>query len=670
MKKTAVDPKTLIADLKRRIERHNRLYHELNRPEITDAEFDRLFKELERLEKKYPEYAGPDSPTRRVGGRPQKEFKTVTHKIPMLSIDNTYSKEEVAAFDERVQKHLGGEPYEYEVEPKIDGVSLAVMYRRGELDRAATRGDGVTGDDVTVNVRTIKDVPPALKEAGRAPAQLEVRGEVFLPLKNFRALNKEKEKQDEELFANPRNAAAGSLKLLDSAIVAKRGLCFIAHGVGMCEGKVFHSQTELLKFFKETGLPVSPHNRLCRNLEEVFQACEEWQAAKEKLEYDIDGLVIKVNSLQQQRRLGTTAKSPRWVIAYKFPAEKAKTRLLDISVQVGRTGVLTPVANLEPVFLAGTTVSRATLHNEDEIKRLDLKIGDWVLIEKSGEIIPQVIQVLKEKRAGKEKGFHMPKRCPACGSEVVREEGEVAWRCVNIGCVAQLKAKLLHFASRKAMDMEGLGDALVDQLVNKKVVVDFADLYTLKEGEIATLERMGQKSAANLLHQIEASKKKELSKLLFGLGIRHVGANVATLLAGHFGTMERLARAQKEDLERIGAIGEVIAESVLEFFKNKENVKIIERLERLGVQMRQPKKEGASPAFAGKTFVLTGVLKGFTREEAAQHIMDRGGRVASSVSKKTDAVVVGEEAGSKLRDAERLGIRRLSEEDFKKLLEL
>ncbi len=664
-----MEPKTRIQKLRKEIERCNRLYYGRNRPEISDAEFDRLLKELEKLEKQFPQHARPDSPTQRVGGSPQNEFKSVRHLVPMLSIDNTYSKEEVEAFDERVRKHLKDKPYEYVLELKIDGVSLSLLYEKGRLHRAATRGDGQTGDDVTTNVKTIKEIPAVLKDEKRAPAQIELRGEVFLSHPNFRALNKEKEKLGEELFMNPRNAAAGSLKLLDPQTVAARGLRFIAHGMGAHSGGDFKTQMELLQFFKRSGIPVSPYTKLCGDLKEVFRSCDHWQRERQKLDYDIDGLVLKINDLAAQKLLGATNKSPRWVIAYKFPAEKAKTKLLDISVQVGRTGVLTPVANLEPVFLAGTTVSRATLHNQDEIKRLDLKVGDWVLIEKSGEIIPQVIQVVKEKRTGKEKAFSMPMKCPACGSGVVREEGEVASRCVNSGCAAQLKARLLHFASRKAMDIEGLGDALADQLVDKKMVSDFTDIYTLKRGMLSGLERMGDKSATNLTAQIEHSKKKELSRFLFALGIRHVGVNAARILARRFGSMDKLIHAKKEDLETIDTIGEVMSDSIREFFRRRENLNIIDKLKKLGVNMKEPEEDRGSAALAGKTFVLTGILKNFSREEAAARILNLGGKVASSVSKKTDAVIVGEEPGSKLKEAERLGVPRLSEDEFKKILE-
>ena len=657
-----------IRKLRQEIRRHNRLYYERNMPEISDAAFDRLLKELEELERQYPEFASADSPTQRVGGRPVEKFEAIEHMVPMLSIENTYSKEEVREFDDRVRKNLKGGEHKYFLELKIDGVSLSLLYEKGSLRYAATRGDGRFGDDVTANIRALKEIPEHLKDTKKAPERIEIRGEVFLPRKKFLSINEEKKRLGEEPFANPRNAAAGSLKLLDSKTVARRGLKFFAHSVGVFKGGGFETQKGLLDYFKDAALPVNEHGHVCRNLEEVFEACERWEKGREELDYDVDGLVIKVNRLDQQKWLGTTHKSPRWVIAYKFPAEKAKTSLLDIGVQVGRTGVLTPVAHLEPVFLAGTTVSRATLHNEDEIGRLDLRIGDKVLIEKSGEIIPQVVKVLTKERTGKEKKFSMPKTCPACGSKVFREEGGVATRCVNSSCPAQLKAGLLHFASRKAMDIEGLGDALAEQLVEKKRVRDFSDLYHLKKETLEALERMGDKSASNVLAEIEESKARELSCLIYALGIRHVGIAAAQALAGHFGSIRKLLRAKMESLRSMEGIGEVIADSVIKFFSNGENQRLIEKLEAAGLNMQEKKKERVSDALAGKTFVLTGVLKDFSRDEASRQIILHGGKVASSVSQKTHAVVVGKSPGSKRADAERLGVKILTEEDFKKFL--
>ncbi len=656
--------KSRIKELRREIERHNRLYYEKQKPEISDQAFDKLLKELESLERAHPQLASAVSPTQKVGGAPAREFETIQHEIPMLSIDNTYSEEEVRDFDERVRKTLSDAPA-YMMEPKVDGVSLSILYEKGELKRAATRGDGRSGDDITANVKTLASVPHKLK--GSVPKKFEVRGEIYLGLNNFRSLNKQREEEGQEPFVNPRNAASGSLKLLDAAEVAKRGLRFYAHSLGICEPNPFKTQEDVLGCFTEAGLPVN-ERRVCKDVDQAIESCREWEKKREKLDYDIDGLVFKVNRLDQQGRLGSTNKSPRWVIAYKFPAQRARTKLKEITVQVGRTGVLTPVANLEPVFLAGTTVSRATLHNEDEIERLDLRIGDSVLIEKSGEIIPQVVEVLKEARSGKEKRFTFPKDCPVCGGSVRREEGEVARRCLNAACPAQIKAKLLHFASRRAMDVEGLGDAIVEQLVEKDLVRDFADLYRLKAPEVSGLERLGDKSASNLIAQIEESKKKPLARLIYALGIRHVGVNAAQLLANRFGTMEKLEGASKEDAEAVGGIGGVISKSLADFFSDKRNLRLLEKLAKSGVRMTEPEKTGRSAELAGQTFVFTGTLSGFSREEAERLVIERGAKASSSVSKKTTAVVAGEEAGSKLAEAKKLGVRIMDERAFKELI--
>ncbi len=666
--KTNADAKNKIESLRKDIERHNKLYYDKAKPEVTDAQYDRMVKDLEKLESEYPQFVSPKSPTQKVGGSVSRQFKTVLHEIPMLSIDNTYSKEELADFDGRVRKNLPGESFEYVSELKIDGVSLAILYEGGVLKRAATRGDGQSGDEITENVRVISQIPQKLKLSKGTPGRIEVRGEIYFPLDRFEKLNQEKESVGEDPFVNPRNAAAGTLKLLDPSIVAGRGLCFFAHSVGVLEGSGFLKHSDVLDFYKASGLPVNPNTKVCKNLDEAFKVCDYWQAHKNELKYDTDGLVFKVNDLDQQKRLGATNKSPRWVIAYKFPAERAKTTLVDISVQVGRTGVLTPVAHLKPVFLAGTTVSRATLHNEDEIKRLDLKIGDKVLIEKSGEIIPQVVEVLAKERSGDEKKFSMPKKCPVCSSPVVRPEEEVAWRCISVSCPAQLKAKLTHFASRKAMDIEGLGDALVEQIVDKKMVHDFSDLYQLKKEELSALERMGDKSADNLVRQIELSKEKGLSRLLFGLGIRHVGVNAARILAQNFSSIDNLCAATLEDLQKISTVGGVIAESVVEFCAQKQTREILDRLKASGVKMSEQVARKGPQLFEGKTFVLTGTLSRHTREQAAELILERGGKVASSVSAKTSFVLAGAEAGSKLEKAQALGVRVLSEEEFEKML--
>ncbi len=662
--------KAQINKLRKEIERHNRLYYEKAKPQISDAEFDSMVKELESLEKEHPELASSHSPTQRVGGAPLRSFAIVNHPVPMLSIDNTYSKEDLADFDKRIRKNLDDGGLQYVMELKIDGVSLSLLYEDGVLVRAATRGDGQHGDDVTANVRTISTVPGRLK-GPTIPGSIEVRGEVFLDKKTFERLNIEREKEDEELFVNPRNAAAGSLKLLDSSVVASRRLSFFAHSVGIYDPKSFRKHSEILDAFKVWGLPVNKYSRLCQSLDDVYAACDEWQKKKEALDYDIDGLVFKVDSLDQQRQLGATNKSPRWLVAYKFPAEKAKTRLKDIIIQVGRTGVLTPVALLEPVFLAGTTVSRATLHNQDEIERLGLRIGDWVYIEKSGEIIPQVTEVLKNLRNGHEKIFIFPKKCPVCGSQTARDPEEAAYRCLDVSCPAQLKAKLLHFASRKAMDIEGLGDALVDQLVDQGLVCDFTDIYSLKKETLAGLERMGERSADNLLEQIQASKGRGLSRFLFALGIRHVGSGAAKVLARKFRAMNTLASAGKEEMESVGTVGQAISGALLEFFANRGNQKILEKLAKIGVNM-QESLDGLSPegagALSGKIYVLTGTLNGISRDEATRLIESRGGKVSSSVSKKTSGVVAGLEPGSKLSDAQRLGVTVLGQEDFLKLV--
>ena len=665
----AADPKLAIKKLRRLVERHNHLYYDLHQTEISDVEYDRLVKELDRLENEFPQYAEASSPAKRVGGSPQAEFKTVTHEIPMLSIDNTYSREELEDFDERLKKNLKDQPFEYVVELKIDGVSLSVLYEDGHFSRAATRGDGRFGDDVSANVRTVVGIPEKLKGSG-FPKRLEVRGEIYLPRRIFLKLNEARQEAGEEPFANPRNAASGSLKLLDPALVAKRNLCFIAHSLGAHDENSFKKHSDVLEFFKKTGLPVSEHTQVLKELKDVFSVCDRWEKERITLDYDTDGLVLKVNSLSQQKLLGATNKSPRWVIAYKFAAQRAVTRLKGITVQVGRTGVLTPVAEMEPVFLAGTTVSRATLHNDDEIKRLDLRVGDWVSIEKSGEIIPQVKEVLKEKRTGKEKKFHFPKKCPVCSSEVARENDEVATRCFNAGCPAQLKARLLHFSSRKAMDIEGLGDALAEQLVDLGLVKDFSELYGLKKETVSGLERMGEKSAENLCRQIETSKRRELSRLLYALGIRHVGVNTARLLAQRFDTMGKLAEAPREAIEQVEGLGGVMSQSVEDFFKNASNRKILEKMAKAGVNMKEPRQAGLKSTLAGQSFVFTGALKGFSREEASRLVADRGGKASSAVSRKTYAVVAGDEAGSKLEEAKKLGVRILTEDEFKKLLGL
>ena len=588
------------------------------------------------------------------------------HAVPMLSMDNTYSHEELREFDKRIKKNLGKEKYEYIVEFKIDGVSVSLRYEDGVFTRGATRGSGTVGDDITPNLKTIRSIPLGLSlEKKKIPALLEVRGEVFMTKKWFAKMNKERKK--EELFANPRNASAGSLKLLDSRITAKRHLDIFIWGIGEHRGIDFENHAEVLGVLAELGLKVIPHAKRCKDIDEVLRFCDEWQKKHEGLDCEIDGMVVKINSLKQQKKLGRTAKSPRWMIAYKFPAEKALTQLLDVEIQVGRTGVITPVAILKPVHISGTTVSRATLHNFDEIERLDIKIKDKVYIEKSGEIIPKVLEVAKKKRTGKEKPIKLPAKCPSCGATLYKEEGEVALRCDNVSCAAQIKQKVLHFASRNAMDIEGLGDSLVEQLVDKKLVKDYADLCYLEFKDLKKLERFADKSAQNIIDAIEKSKSNDLNRLIFGLGIRHVGQKAAWTLARKFGSLDKLAKQEMEKLTAINEIGPVMAESIFHFFKNKKNLDVLKKLEKAHVRTEMPKSTKKA-VLEGKTFVVTGALKTYTRQSIEELIRDLGGNASSSVSENTDYLILGEEPGSKLQKAKKLGIKLIDESEFKKII--
>jgi len=660
-----------IEALRKEIHHHNRMYYVESRPEISDAEYDELMKELIELEKAHPELITPDSPTQRVGGEPLEAFATVEHAIPMLSLDNTYSREEAIAFDTRIKRALSyrGE-MEYVVEPKVDGVAVSLRFERSVFVQGSTRGNGFVGDDITTNLKTIKTIP--LRLEGETIPLLEVRGEVYMPRDAFQKLNEEKEAASEEPFANPRNAAAGSLKLLDPRISARRKLDVVVHSIGQVEGVSFRTHFEFLQKARQCGLKVNQGYKLCKGIEEVMAYCDSWEEKRDTLPYDIDGMVIKINRLDLHDLLGTTAKSPRWAVAYKFKARQASTVLKDIVVQVGRTGVLTPVAILEPVWLGGTVISRATLHNADEIKRKDIRIGDTVLIEKGGEVIPKVAKVVVTKRTGKEKVFRMPERCPVCSSRVVKVEGEVAIRCENIACPAQLKNRLRHFAFRGAMDIEGLGEVLVEQLVDKGLVKDVGDIYDLDVDTVAALERMGQKSAQNLIEAIEKSKKRDFSRVVFAIGIPGIGSKAADLLAEHFRSMDELSQATAEELEGTPEIGPKTAEGVVRFFQQQENVSVIEKLKTAGVNMASAAPLGGAVAldqrFAGKTFVLTGTLQNMTRQQAEEEIKRRGGNVSSSVSRKTDCVVVGENPGSKYDKALELKVRTLSEGEFLKML--
>ncbi len=661
--------KEQVRRLRETIHRHDYLYYIENNPEISDREYDRFMQKLIQLEKSHPELVTPDSPTQRVAGTITKIFPVVRHRVPMMSMDNTYNKEEVFDFHERVQKQLPGEKVEYVVELKIDGVSVSLTYEKGRLVRGATRGDGEQGDDITPNLKTIRSIPLVLCDPGKAPKVLEVRGEVYMPRSRFEELNRLRQKEEGLLFANPRNAAAGSLKLQDSGIVASRHLDIWIWGVGYHEGFKAKTQEEMLQILKEFGLRVNPHFKQVKKMDTALAYCQSWEKKRKTLEYNTDGMVLKVDRFDQQERLGVTSKSPRWAVAYKFEAERAATRLKEIVVQVGRTGTLTPVADLEPVFLAGTTVSRASLHNQDEIERLDVRIGDWVMIEKAGEIIPQVVSVIQEKRTGHEKKFHLPDQCPECGAETVRDPEEVALRCSNGFCPAQVKERIRHFAQRDAMDIEGLGEAMVNQLVDGKFIKDYGDIYSLMVEEVAALERLGEKSAQNLIQAIQTSKTKPLSRLVFALGIRHVGSRAALLLAEEFQSLDALAKATLEQLEAIPAIGPTIAQSVVEFFKDSHTKPVLEKLREAGILFHGERKKRTGP-LSGKTFVLTGTLSKWTRPQASEKIEALGGRVADTISQKTDYVVAGESPGSKLEKAKKLGIPILNEQELEKMIQI
>ena len=662
-----IDVTKRIERLRAEIRRHDYLYYVLNQPEISDREYDRLFQELKGLEEGHPELVTADSPTQRVAGQPIESFKSVRHAAPMLSIDNTYNAEELKAFDDRVRKGLRSSDYDYVVELKIDGLAISLRYEGGKLATAATRGDGVTGDDVTANVRTIKAVPLTLLDHGKIPEILEVRGEVYMPTKSFVGLNKLKQEAGEPLFANPRNAAAGSLKLLDARITAKRNLSFFAYATGELSEPLGDEHYEVLMKFKKMGLPVNPHIRKAKDIDEVLDICLGWDEKRASLEYQIDGMVVKVNRLDQRDTLGATGRAPRWCISYKFAAERVQTKVESIDVQVGKSGILTPVANLTPVLLAGTIVKRATLHNFDELKRLDVREGDTVTIEKAGEIIPQVIEVNKELRPSHAGAFRPPKECPNCGSPVKKDEAGVYIRCTNTNCQGQLKELLKYFAGRNQMDIENLGIALIEQLVETGLVKNFADLYRLEFGQLVELERMAAKDAANVLDAIEKSKHQPLWRLIAALGIRHIGVQSAQILADRFGSLQALMEAEQEELDSIDQVGPKIAESVYQYFREPRNRKVIDELLAAGVEpVHEAAKRGGK--LAGKTIVVTGTLANFSRQEIEQAIKQAGGKASSSISKNTDFVLAGENPGSKLDKAKQLGVKVISEDEFLKLM--
>jgi len=659
--------KKRVDKLREEIEYHNYRYYILDQPEISDAQYDRLMRELEKLEEQYPEFRSPNSPTQRIGATPLEEFEIVRHTIPMLSLANAFDESEARDFDKRVKKFLGtSADVEYVAEPKFDGLAIELVYERGQFVVGSTRGDGVNGENITQNLRTLRTVPLQLIQKDiRAPERLEVRGEVIIQISKFRELNRHREQAGEPIFANPRNAAAGSVRQLNPKITAERPLEIYFYALGEVRGWTFKTQWDVLKTLPKWGLRTNPHVQKCKNIEEVLDYYHEMNEKRETLPYEIDGTVIKVNRYDLQARLGEIARSPRWALAFKFQPKQETTKIKDIRPQVGRTGALTPVALMEPVRVGGVEVSRATLHNQDEIDRLDVRIGDTVVIQRAGDVIPEVVQVITSKRTGTEKKFRMPSKCPVCGAEVIKEEA--IHRCIGLDCPAQLKGRIKHFASKRAMDIEGLGVKLIDQLVDKDLVKDVADIYYVSKEQLIELERMADKSAQNIIDAIEKSKTKPLSNFLYALGIRHVGETTAEDLTRHFPRLDDFFHLSEEDLMEVEGIGPEVAASVHQFFGDKKNRESIERLKKAGVKVVEPKVKEKGK-LAGKTFVFTGALKEFGRDEARNLVESSGGLTASSVSKRVDYVVVGEDPGSKFDKAKELGIRILTEEEFKKMV--
>lgn len=662
-----------VEELRRRLNRANFLYYVKDQPEISDAEYDRLLRRLQELEAEHPGLATPDSPTQRVGAAPQTEFAQYQHMVPMLSLGNAFDEDELRAFDARCKRFLEMEKDDdigYVCELKFDGLAVSLTYRDGVFTTGATRGDGYRGENITENLRTVKTIPLNIShskldkpEVKPVPPLIEVRGEVMLTHSEFRRINEERETSGEPTFANPRNAAAGSVRQLDSRVTARRNLTMFCYGIGAAEEVEFATHYEILCALGDWGFKVNPNVRECRNIEEAAAYISEWGAAKEELPYDIDGVVVKVNSLSLQTRLGFVSRSPRWAIAYKYPAHQATTVVNDILVGVGRTGALTPVAMMEPVEVGGVTVSRATLHNEDEVRRKDVRIGDTVVIQRAGDVIPEVVEVVTGKRTGVEREFVMPATCPVCGADVERAPGEAVSRCVGIACPAQLRERIIHFASRTAMDIDGVGPSLIDQLIGNRLIRDPADLYYVTKEHLASLERMGEKSAENAFNAIQDSKSAPLANLIYALGIRHVGERTAQALAEHFGSIDKLREATEDDLARVPDVGPVVAASIAKFFAQDETAEVLRKLKEVGIDPRAEAR-AEDGVFADKTVVFTGGLETMTREDAEALVRKLGGSASSSVSKKTDLVVAGEKAGSKLDKARALGVKVVSEEEF------
>lgn len=663
--------KSRVDALQQQLHHANYRYYVLDDPEISDAEYDRLLRELQSLEQEFPELQTPDSPTQRVGAKPLTAFQPVTHAVPMLSLDNAFGDDEVREFDARLKRLFeSDQPLQYVVEPKIDGVAVELVYENGLFVEGSTRGDGTVGENVTLNLRTIKSIPLRLISDGKPiPTRLDLRGEVYYPNEAFVRMNQEREARGEPIYANPRNTAAGSLRQLDSSITATRPLDIFVHSFGQAVGYRFRSHWDVLETFKRWGFKVNPYITLCDGVEAVIAACQRIVGLRASLEYEIDGAVIKVNSLELQSQAGTRSRSPRWAVALKFEAKQETTRIEDIITQVGRTGALTPVAVMKPVKISGVEITRATLHNQDEIDRKDVRIGDWVVIQRAGDVIPEVVKVIPSKRTGDEVPYRIPANCPVCGTQTIRIEGEAVKRCPNLSCPAQLKERIRHFASKGAMDIDGLGDKLVEQLIETGLVRDVADFFKLEKEQLVNLERMAEKSAQNIIDALKASKHVELDRFLYAFGIRFVGEHVAKVLAKAFRTLDRLKSATYDDLIAVHEIGPQVAESVAKFFSDNEHLDVISRLLQNGVIIKEVEVSAEKQEFAGKTFVFTGALQLFTRDEAQKMVENLGGRAASSVSKKTDFVIVGENAGSKVEKAQQLGVTILTEAEFKRMLE-